>query len=395
MQDTSKMTPDELRNYRIQLFRDAQNFRKPDRMPINANMFNWMFFDAGYSANKAYRDYNLIDDALVKFVTKYKVDAINQLHTGFRNIFQICDSLGGSTVYTSEEDTNMNAVSEELFKAEEYDEIIEDLQKATWTKAIPRLYPKVKEMSLQEFAEASKSLKAYLDARAYSEGKLMHEYGIVVDGVKSCSSGPDKLFNFWRGIKGFSMDLRRHKDKIQAFADKYDPAVTEAAIANMAAAGEGPDMTKPYDVVLVLLSNAVMNRKQFDQYHVPMFTKVLDYCRDHGKHAFVYAEGSWERFGDFFNSYPRGTLSIMVEQDDPYVLREKYPNIALYGGLDVSLMGREGAKEECIAMAKRAIDELGRDGGLVLMPNKMVSYPYDMNGENLKAVCDFIQEYEL
>ena len=122
---------------------------------------------------------------------------------------------------------------------------------------------------------------------------------------------------------------------------------------------------------------------------------MLDYCADHGKQAFIYAEGSWERFGDFFNQYPKGVCSIMVEQDNPFVLREKFPNICLYGGLDVNLMGREGQQDACIAMAKNAIDQLGKDGGLVLMPNKMVSYPYDMNRENLKAVCDFVLHYEI
>ena len=160
MQDTSKMTPKELMNYRIQLVRDAQAFQKPDRIAINANMFNWMFLDAGYTVAKAYRDYKAIDDSLVKFVEKYKVDAINQLHTGFRNIFQLCDALGGSTVYSSEEDVNMNAVSENVITPDEYDDLIHDYRKTLWTKALPRLFPKVKDMTLKRIMAGRRAVSS-------------------------------------------------------------------------------------------------------------------------------------------------------------------------------------------------------------------------------------------
>ena len=395
MQDTSKMTPKELMNYRIQLVRDAQAFQKPDRIAINANMFNWMFLDAGYTVAKAYRDYKAIDDSLVKFVEKYKVDSINQLHTGFRNIFQLCDALGGSTVYSSEEDVNMNAISEDVIHADEYEELTNDFTKTMWTKALPRLFPKVKEMTPKEFAEASRSLQDYLDARNYSETKLQEKYGIIVDAVPCLSPGFESLFNFFRGIKCLSLDLRRHKDQVAEYCRVRDELLVGSTLQALKEKGDGWDMSQPYDVCLVMLGNSIVNRKQFDQYYAAPFEKVLDYCAEHNKQAFIYAEGSWERFGDFFNKYPKGVCNMMVEQDDPYVLREKFPNLCLYGGLDVNLMGKEGAQDECVAMAKKAIDELGRDGGLILMPNKMVSYPFDMNSDNLKAVCDFVTTYEI
>ena len=416
MQDTSKMSGQELLDYRIRLIRDAQAWKKPDRMPINANMFNWMFLDAGYTVNEAYRDYAKIDDALVKFVTKYKVDQVNQLHTGFRNCFQLCDALGGSAMYTSESD-NMNAKTEDTIRADEYDLITQDFERAMWTKALPRLFPKVKEMSLEEFAKASKSLLDFNNARAYTEGKLRSEYGIICDAVPVCSPGVEGLFSFFRGIKGLSVDMRRNKEKLDAYCEVMDAAAADGCIEGMAShhretmaafAGkklrtqdtsaedlhEGQDMTQPYDCCLVMLSHTIFNRKQFEKYLAPAFKKVLDFCENNNRQSFVYAEGSWEAFGDFFNDYSKGVCNIMTEQDDPFENRKKYPNVGIYGGLDVGLMGQAGKSEECVAMAKRAIDELGAEGGLVLMPNKMVSYAYDMNSENLKEVCDFVSTYE-
>lgn len=60
--------------------------------------------------------------------------------------------------------------------------------------------------------------------------------------------------------------------------------------------------------------------------------------------------------------------------------------------MPVDIIGHE-APETCVNYARRVIDDLGTDGGLVLMPNKMVSYPYDMNSDNLKAVAEFVSEY--
>ena len=85
---------------------------------------------------------------------------------------------------------------------------------------------------------------------------------------------------------------------------------------------------------------------------------------------------------------------MMVEEDDIFEIRRKYPNICLIGGIDVNLLG-SGTPEECVASVKKVIDEIGRDGGLILSPNKMISYANDCCAENLKAICDFVATYEI
>lgn len=82
-----------------------------------------------------------------------------------------------------------------------------------------------------------------------------------------------------------------------------------------------------------------------------------------------------------------------VERDNPYEVRKQIPNLGIIGGLDVTVMGT-GTPGQCVDMAKRAIDELGRDGGFWLGCNKFVTYENDMNSENLKAVSDFVMEYK-
>lgn len=380
-----------LRDYRIQLFRKAHAFERPERVPISGNMFTWMFLDAGYSLEEALYHYDKIDDSLMKFVKKYKVDAINQLHTGYRNCFPVCAALDQTGIYST--DKGLQAITEDIIHPDEYDDLINDYQKTIWTKALPRIYPNVKKMSCEAFANAAKNLKVFNNARTHSEEKLQEEHGIVVDSVPAYCPASELLFTRWRGIKGFSMDIRRHLDKVYEFSESYDEQFLPEIFKNLDRfSGQNPD--QPYDVCLVMLGHTVLNEKKFEKLYVPSFKKVLDYCQKHGKQAFIYAEGSWERFGDFFNSYEKGVCNMMVEMDDPYTLRKKFPNLCLYGGLDVGVMGTE-TSDKCIDMAKKAIEELGRDGGLVLQPNKMVSYVGDMKSENLEAVCDFVAKYEL
>lgn len=118
----------------------------------------------------------------------------------------------------------------------------------------------------------------------------------------------------------------------------------------------------------------------------------LDYAQSLGKQTYWWTEGSFDHIGEFFNDWAKGTVTLMIETDDPYVIRKKYPNICLQGGLNTYTLGN-GTKEENIRDAQKAIDELGFDGGLVLAANKMLTYARDMKGENFEAVCDFVQEY--
>ena len=80
------------------------------------------------------------------------------------------------------------------------------------------------------------------------------------------------------------------------------------------------------------------------------------------------------------------------EQDDVFELRKELPNVAILGGMPVSLLGT-GTKEQCLDRVKWLFEELGKEGGFMLTQDKMVSFRNDANPENVKAVCKFVREY--
>ena len=385
-------TPKEMLEYRIKLFRDAQSFKKPDRTPVCANVTSWMFNDAGYSAGTACRDYKIIEECMERFLKLYPCDMFNYTMSGFRNVFLLPDAMGGSIYSESDDGDSLNIVAEDYIHPEEYDDLFENYQKALWEKVMFRMFPKVKDYTPQQLAEAAKTEFVFQQETTRINQRMRDEFGIPVEmNINHIVQPLENLLGNHRGIKGLSMDMRRRPDKILKFVEvcgKGGRMFYEKKIKEF----DGPDMNEAYDCMSGILAHTIMNCKQFDLFKAPYLEESFRLAEEYHKQVVMFSEGDWARFGDFFNQFRRGTLNMTVEQDDPFEVRKKYPNICITGGLDVSVL-RSGTEQQCIDMAKRAIDELGWEGGLILSPNKMLAYPNDTTSGNLRAVFEFAAEY--
>ncbi|MBR0482313.1 MAG: hypothetical protein IJJ48_07570, partial [Firmicutes bacterium] len=76
-----------------------------------------------------------------------------------------------------------------------------------------------------------------------------------------------------------------------------------------------------------------------------------------------------------------------------FEFRKELPNVAFMGGLSTVLLA-ESTPEECVAEAKKLIDELG-GGGFIISENKMMSYRNDCSSENYLALCNFLKDYRV
>ncbi len=393
MQDMSKMTPREKYQYRIKLYRDAQSWKKPDRIPFCANMFNWMYIDQGVSYMETVRDYDKNHQVIENFVQTYNVDQVNVMNCVHRNPFIVSDALGGSSGYTDNSEA-LNVLDRCIVNDDEFDQLNHNFPEFSWTLFFRR-FPKAKDMTPQEIVHAMKLLNEFYADKAQTSMMLREKYGVVaeVDYYYFMCAFED-LFQLYRGMKNSSIDLRRHKAQVEEYVDQTTENYKAAFDAWFESTPYGPNMEENCDISTGILAHTVLNRKQFDRLYAPLMEYIFSKAAEKGKQVLVYAEGSWDRFGDFFNQFPKGTVCMMVEQDNIFELRAKYPNISLMGGIDSTLLGL-GTPDQCVAQAKKVIDELGKDGGLILQPNKMLSFPNDCSRENLKAVCDFVNSYEI
>lgn len=381
--------PEEMLKYRCKLFRDAHAFVKPDRTPYEVSLQTWHFYDAGYTPAIASRNYDIMEECVVRFFREYPVDRVKNI--GLRMPLALADAVGGQSVTNDE---NLSAIDVCYMDPKDYDVLLAgDEKRLVYEKFFLNKYPKVRDFTPQQMAKAAKTYVNHINAGARIKKRVAEEFGVSQAGaIWGISNYFETLFCQYRGIKGTAMDLRRCKDKVFEICAKVDYEKNNRTAESILASEYGPDMTRAFDVGGGFLGHTILNSKQFEKLYAEPMEKILRACEEKGKQVFFTSEGSIERVAEFFNQFKKGTVSMMIEQDDPYEIRKKYPNICIYGGLKTEVMGR-GTHKQCVDMAKRAIDELGCEGGLVLTESKFTAFPGDMNPENLKAVVRFVNEY--
>ena len=387
-----------LYEYRLKLYRDAHSWNKPERVLFNPYVYSWMFLDAGYTAAEAARDYSIIEKCMIRLAETYKIDAINIGSSGYRFGLPVFDAFGGSKNWPVNKDGHIAAVYEDILGPDDYDAMKENLSKAMYELALSKQYPLTKTLTPQEWASRAKELQTFRNARAKVDAIMRDQYGILVEkDFKFFSPFFNALFDWLRGMKGISIDLRRYPEKVAEICEAVDEKSIETFISALAATPDGPG-TEPnanyYDIMITMLGHTVLSLKQMEKFFFSPLKKILDFCASKNKQVLMQIEGSFDRFGDFLNDYDKGLLNVVVEMDDPFEVRKKFPDLAITGGLKVDMLGH-ATPQECVAAAKKTIDELGTDGGLVLMADKMVSYAYDMTSENLKAVGEFVSGYKI
>ncbi len=395
MKDTSKMTVEELRKYRRDLCRDAVAFKKPDRTPHMSFYITWPIMDAGYKLSEALHDWNIMEDVMVQHQEKYNFDVIQCL--GTRNPCKISESLG-SQRYNINDETGILSVQDSApFSHADLKRIADDPVRAQWEIMLPHKFPMFRPgITAEPFNNALREQREFFSYTGRINKRMVEEYGVPTANDGSLgffSPGAEALFGFMRGIKGFAYDMRKDPGLVKAVCDVLDQTSCDPCLKLVENAPDGPNENTCFDFMLLSLAHTIMSNKQFEYFLWPKMKKLLDTLVAKGKTCRVYFHGPLDRFYEYFQDYPKGSLVFMVEANDLWDVRKHLPNVALCGGLTALMMGT-ATPDECVAHTKKLIDELGSDGGLILSLNTMGSFPSDTKAENLRAVSEFIRTYE-
>lgn len=375
----------ETRNMILASVRDDM---KKTRIPIYSNAWTWKICDAGYKLSDAMHDYDVMFDAVCQHHEKYHFDMYNDL--GTRNPIRMAEAAKTCTYLIDDARNSISILDRERMKKDEYDELIEGGHaKFCYEKVLPRIadYSSKEEM-FQCIANAGKE---QLAMGAYT--KRINKQFRDVYGVPSMTSGrfafpSDTLFSYLRGLRGISMDFRRN--------EKYIVPALEAINENYSiekvldALPQNDEFC--FAVRTVSLSHTLMNPKQFEKYLWPYMKKYIDEIVRRDMTAFIWQEGNIGHLYEFFQEIPSGHFALLGELDDIREMKKKLPNLTIVGGMSENLLAN-GTKEACIDYAKALIDDVGYDGKYIFSTNKMLSFPGDACGENMKAVNDFVREY--
>lgn len=389
----SEMTTQELFLYRRQLFIDATKMeKKPDRVPHMGNIYMWKVTDAGHKISRAIRDWDLMAECVLTNQKRYGFDSL--VCIGSNVPAALVDPWGGPYYHVDDAKGTISIADNERVKAGDYDMMIEDLGKYYWEVLLPRRFPDAFRpgMTLEDFKKPLEEYKKYVEYPGRIAKMLREECGVPAPQhcIPCKSAAMDDLLNWLRGIKGLSRDLRKIPDKLIQVVKAMDANNLDPWVESIKTSPKNEFAA--YDVRVPLLAHNFLSEKQWEEFYWPSVKKIMDATVEADKLAYIYIQGSFARFYDYFRDYPKGHFALHTELDDVYEVRKALPNMCIAGGMPVSLLGN-ATPDECVAHAKCLIDDLGKDGGFILSEDKMVSFPGDAKAENMKAVCDFVRAY--
>ena len=397
------MNNQELADYRLKLHADAMDpNKKPDRIPHMSFFVTWKILDSGYKLTEAMSDWDVMEKVMRQFQERYNFDS--HIEFGNRNNYLTSKILGESRYYINDEEGSVNYKDFAMCETDELIEYAKDPFKFRWTKGMAKKYSWWREdqVDIDMLNAAYKANTDYMMFMGYDmKGrmpKILHdEYGIPYysESKGFCMAPIETLFNHLRGIKGLSIDLRRHADIVRECLHIMDEDPAMGFNANIERMRNNPAPASDcavYDYDNTLLAHSILNPKQWEEFYWPYLKPVLETCKEHGWRCRLFTEASSGRFFDYFNELPEGTFALHLENDDIFEAHRKMPRQCMVGGMTTLMLG-SATPQQCVDHAKKLIDEVGEDGNFILCQDKMASYRNDCTRENLEAVCNFVQNY--
>lgn len=366
----------------LQLFRDAVQMKKTSRVPFFSTDAFWRFQDCGYTLTECMTDHEKLNEANCQFAERYKFDCL--LDVGDRNPYQFITTLGNEQYQIDDKNNTLVVEEQNHFSVEDYDLYLENPLKDLWENIIPRKYTKFN--SEMTAADLVSFLGQFLAHNAFIErtGKdLAARAGTVPLSLHRVYPPVEVMINFLRGFRGIGMDMRRRPEKLDKLIEfMWNPADLD---------GIRPISETPaaFSTMTIMLGQNLMNPKQFERFYWPHLKAISDKLEEVDGTCFILSEGTTVHVTEYLKQLAPHRFCLYVETDDIFERREALPDMCLLGGLPISMLG-SATPEECVAHAKKVIEVVGKNGGLILAPNKFMANPNDCTRENLLAISEFI-----
>lgn len=381
---------------RLKRFNAATSMKEhPGQVPNISFYVTWKVYDYGCKLSEALLDYDLMAKLTYAFQERYNFDGFVEYSN--RNQYRVSQLLGSSEYIVNDDAFSIQVEDFPTLYDDELMEYAANPTKFLWEKIIPRKYPQFQnEIDVSYFQEL---VKEYQDFNAFSQRmfKSMTDlYGVPLLWDFRAPGIPnpcETLLSHYRGIKNFSIDMRRRKDELHAVCEAMSGNAARAAVKAWENVKPGHTQKSCFDGDGGLLAHTVMNPKQFDEFYWPWLKMYWDCVQS--KEGWVirtFTEGSGALIWDHLMDYRKGMVFLHLDIDDPYLVREKCPNAGIIGGMDTHLLGH-GTVEECLARTEQLVKTLGEQGGYIFSENRLVSYPNDTKRENLEAVCKYLNDY--
>ncbi|MFZ7134285.1 MAG: uroporphyrinogen decarboxylase family protein [Eubacteriales bacterium] len=392
--ENQETAPKNLIKERKQLFLDTvKQKKKPKRIPIVSNAFTWMICDSPYKLSEAIYDYDKMFEVICHHCEKYNFDLYSV--SGLRNVLAYSDIFGKDCCYIINDDNYIINYpdSASIADEEDYPAFIEKgLVKYYFENGISRKYGLTDtENIIERFGHAAKEMVKMNTFGVKVKKQFNEVYGVPAWANIIPEFPCDTLFKAIRGMKGFSIDLRRNtyylERALEVIDDHFFPLLKNS-FANIGGS-ENVAFEGGRGISLV---HTVLSRKQFEKYQWPYIKRYVDMVAEKNQICALFMEGSIDLLYDYLQDLPKGHVALQIEQEDPFEAKKRLPNVTIMGGFPTHYLGNESV-EKCLDKAKELIDKMAYDGNFIFTSDKMLSFPNDARSENMIAINKFIKEY--
>ncbi len=395
---------------------DVAQGRIPDRVPICGLIETYALSYSGVPLKEAATNISKNVHAHAKIYDDIYYDCA--YIASLAHAWEIGWTLGSDVFFISDDGFTEQHKEYAPMVPDDYDALAKDPIRFILNEFVPRKYSKLdatNEEQKKAFLSALVPFFKFAGAMVYGSYAFRKiDMPIVMGGAGQMPL--DFLFDYLRGFKGTVGDLRRHKDKVKAATEALLPYSFDLShMTNLMMGGFSggvPWMVKNLVNAIILRNDfefttfpwifnpchmpPFMSPKQFEEFYWPGYKAVAEHIHAHGGHLLTVLEGEWGREKlEILRDLPDNSVTFVVENDDPKMVKEILSNNSIMAGLPLELL-RNGTREECIAAAKEMVDELAPGGRFIFCTgNKVLLSASDAKPENIRAVNEFVHGYGL
>ena len=386
----NEMSKEQLYQERVNRILTTTNHQEPDRVPVLTMFGTWAI---SYS-NMTVKD--LEDDPekeLEAFCKPHEAIYSDATYTnGLAFDAKSARIIGSDSHFISRDGSTVQHKEAVKMEDDEYPELINNPMEFIFNKVVPRKATKLAqspEENLQVLRELLEHWKVKSDVQARLLNELKVRYGLPVITGSFAYPSMDIIFDYLRGFRGISIDMRRRPEELQA-------AIEATQIFSDAILGI-PDHTEkvpefPFYATMHHVPT-FLSPKQFGKFFWPTYEKMLLKIHKLGGKIIMFLEGEWDNKYEFLNSLPKNFAIGICEGDDIFKLKKLVgDNMTLVGGMSLELL-KYGTKEQCVEYAKKVVDECAPGGGYIFSSSRELLSPGDLKVENLIAVNDYVHNY--
>ena len=380
---------------RLKNFADAIDLKEPDKVPVSMEVTGWPLNYAGITLPEAVNDPENGAKAYCKFMDDIPYDC-HILDFGYMSYPGVNAELGNNDLVLAADGVGIQHPQGNLsfFPDEDYEEVINDYVNYTTEKRVRQKYSIYSLPKEEAYEHLKRAAILYRKLNTFSMGcnRILEEKGkFTAVGVGRMAAGYgsalNTLFDQLRGMRNTLIDLRRRPEQVDRLC-----AVIEKL-------SERPFDMHSMDGLPFKMGTTVyhcecfISDKQFEKYFLNGFKEKWMPYMEQGLKFFLKGEGSFMNTLKYYDDFPKGSMVIMLEQDDPF---EVYKQIGgrhtIIAGAPIELL-QNSTPEKCVDYAKRCFDTFAPGGGFIFGNNKPMLCARDAKEENVRAVYEFAEEY--